>query len=63
MKCAYIGFFTMNSVVIFLKYTFEFVLNTARLALKGVRRRKFHRKSLKQWLLHLTYLVILSSSE
>ena len=47
-KCVYIGFFTVNSPVIFLKYTFELRISclilASRSVLHGVCRRTFHEK-------------------
>ena len=53
-------FFTTNSPGIFLKYIFDFVLNTASSALSGVCRRKVHGKGIKTKTLHQTYVIILS---
>ena len=61
MKLLYVVFFfTTNSPVIFLKYIFDFVLNTASSALNGVCRRKVHGKGIKTKTLHQTYVIILS---
>ena len=54
-------FFTVNSPVIFLKYTFEFVFNTARSASKGICWWNCHGKGLKLKTFHQTYVLILSS--
>ena len=54
-------FFTVNSPVIFLKCTFEFVFNTARSASKGLCRWNCHGKGLKLKTFHQTYAIILSS--
>ena len=62
MKYAYIGFCTVNSVVIFLKYTFELVLNTARIALKGVPSESSIEKALNNgfytWLTWSSLVVV-----
>ena len=54
-------FFTVNSPVIFLKYIFEFVFNSAGSASKGVCRWNCHGKGLKLKAFHQTYIIILSS--
>ena len=54
-------FFTVNSPVIFLKYTFELVYNTVRSASNGVCRWNCHGKGLKLKTFHRTYIIILSS--
>ena len=53
-------FFTVNSPVIFLKYTFEFVFNMARSASKGVCWWNCHGKGLKFKTFHQTCVIILS---
>ena len=54
-------FFTVSSPVIFLKYTFEFVFNTARSASKGVCRWNCRGKGLKLKTFYQTHIIILSS--
>ena len=54
-------FFTVNSLVIFLKYTFEFVFNMARSASKGVCRTNCRGKGLKLKTFYQTHVIILSS--
>ena len=54
-------FFTVNSPVIFLKYTFEFVFNMARSASKGVCRTNCRGKGLKLKTFYQTHVIILSS--
>ena len=53
--------FTVNSPVIFLKYSFEFVFNTARSASKGVCRWNFRGKGLKLKTFYQTHVIILGS--
>ena len=54
-------FFTVNSPVIFLKYSFEFVFNMARSASKGVCQRNCRGKGLKLKTFYQTHVIILSS--
>ena len=54
-------FFTVNSPVIFLKFTFEFMFITAWSASKGFCWWNCHWKGLKLKTFHQTYVLILSS--
>ena len=61
MKCVYIGFFTVNRTVIFLKYTLEFVLNIGQSVLNVVCRREFRGKGDKSKTFRQISFIVLSS--